>query len=193
MKKMLILLLALMVALSASTALAARSTESTAAGGLNSVSPFKFEHVKKGIGRGVCPVYTAPYSNAYRCANGKAAVDSNSYIDLGGYNDQGWLLVRYATNNGGTRVGWIPPKYIKGVKTSMVPHFVSIQRTASREITVSDNNLDPYDPTSQFAVLEAGETFYVIGRYNYYQYDLWYIQFTLDGQPACGFIFNSDL
>ena len=192
MKRWIARFLACLFVLSCVPALAATSigvsSYGSVSGSLSGVTPFKFEHRRNGIGRGVCPVYSAPYNGAYRANNGRAAVDTNSYVDLGGYSDQGWLLVRYSTNNGGTRVGWIPPKYVKGVKTSMVPHFTHIAQTAPTEIYVTDNNLEPYDSSSYFARLEAGETFYVVGRYNYYQYDLWYIEFTLDGQTARGFI-----
>ena len=195
MKKTVALLLAILLVFSSVSALAAVSVNrgsNSSSGSLANVTPFKFEHKKNGIGRGVCPVYAAPYQDAYRCNNGKAAVDTNSNIDLGGYSEQGWLLVRYSTNNGGTRVGWIPPKYIKGVKTSMVPHFSYIPQTAKSDIYVTDNNLDPYDSSGYFAMLTSGETFYVIGRYNYYQYDLWYIELTVDGKTARGFIpYNS--
>ena len=196
MKKLLALMLSVvLITLFCTPALAAKSiggsnSTSGSSGSLSDVTPFKFEHQKKGIGRGVCPVYSAPYEGAYRCNSGKASVDTGSSIDLGGYSDQGWLLVRYSTNNGGTRVGWIPPKYISGVKTSMVPHFSYIAQTAKSDINVTDNNLEPYDANGYFAQLEKGETFYVIGRYNYYQYDLWYIEFTVDGQTARGFIPN---
>ncbi len=197
MKKVFALILSVvLLALFCAPALAAKSiggssTSSSSSGSLSGVTPFKFEHKKKGIGRGVCPVYTAPYHDAYRCNNGRASVDTNSSIDLGGYSDQGWLMVRYSTNNGGTRVGWIPPKYIKDVKTSMVPHFSYIPVTAKSDIYVTDNNLEPYDTNGYFAMIGQGETFYVIGRYNYYQYDLWYIELTVDGQTARGFIPNS--
>ena len=50
--------------------------------------------------------------------------------------------------------------------------------------------MDPYDNSSYFAVLDPGETYYVVGRYNYYDYDFWYIEFTLDDQVARGFILN---
>ena len=193
MKKTVALVLAVLLVLSSLPALAAKSvnggsSSSYVSDSLSGVKPFKFEHKKNGIGRGVCPVYSAPYKDAYRCNNGKAKVDTNSYIDLGGYSDQGWLLVRYSTNNGGTRVGWLPPKYIKDVKTSMVPHFSYIPQTAPAEIYVTDNNLEPYDQSGYFAQLSEGETFYILGKYNYYQYDLWYIEFTVDGQTARGFI-----
>ena len=110
MKKILLLLIAAMLVLNCTAALAAKATASTGsyAGELTGVTPFKFEHFKNGIGRGTCPVYTAPYSNAYRCADGKASVSTNSYIDLGGFSEQGWLLVRYTTNSGSTRVGVSP-------------------------------------------------------------------------------------
>lgn len=190
-KRVFACLLVLALLMTSVTALAATSINGrtgAADDDLSKVTPFKFEHMKNGIGCGLCPVYSAPYQEAYRAADGKASVDTNSYIDVGGFNEQGWLLVRYSTNKGSTRVGWIPPKYVKDVKTSMYPHFSYIEQTAASEIYVTDNNLDPNDNSSYFAVLNPGETYYVVGRYNYYDYDFWYIEFMLDDQPARGFI-----
>jgi len=197
MKKALLLLIALVMMLTsvgayAATAISA-SAGATVSDELAEVKSFKFEHKKTGIGRGTCPVYTAPYTNAYRCANGKASCDTNSYVDVGGFSEQGWLLVRYTTNSGSTRTGWIPPKYVKDFYTVMTPHFSYVQQFAPDQLYVTDNCLDPHDESSYFAVLDAGEEFYVIGRYNYYEYDLWYIEFTVDGKPARGFIEVSDL
>ena len=55
---------------------------------------FKFwNYDKNGIGYGNCPVYTAPYKDAYRCADGKASCQTNKQMsDAGIYG--GWLLVR---------------------------------------------------------------------------------------------------
>ena len=192
MKRILALLTALVMVLTCTAALAATAvnngSSSSSSSDLSSVTPFKFQHMPNGIGCGTCPVYSAPYYNAYRCANGKASCATNSYIDVGGFSEQGWLLVRYSTNNGGTRVGWIPPKYVKGVYTSMSPHFTYIAQVATQKTNVSDNNLAPTDPSSIFAVLDEGETYYIVGRYNYYNYDLWYIEFYIGDQPARGFI-----
>lgn len=191
MKRFLMILLVLALLMTSVSAYAATSVNGMASNtgsALDSVTPFKFEHMKNGIGCGTCPVYSAPYKDAYRAANGRATVDTNSKIDVGGFNAQGWLLVRYATNNGSTRVGWIPPKYVEHVKTSMVPHFTYIAQTADESVYVTDNNLDVGDASSYFAMLEPGETYYVVGRYNYYGIDFWYIEFTLDGQVARGFI-----
>ena len=193
MKKLISLLLALAIVMGCTAAFAADAAKTKVydesfSDERATVTPFKFEHMKHGIGKGVCPVYTAPYEGAYRAANGKASVDTNSNLDVGGYSAQGWLLVRYSTNNGGTRVGWIPPKYIKGVVTAMAPHFFHIEQTAEEDLQVSDNNLSPYDPSSIIGTIAAGETYYIVGRYNYYNYDLWYVEFYIDEEIAWGFI-----
>ena len=186
MKKALAFLLVLCLVLTAvGSGLAASASNSSS---LSGVKPFKFEHKKQGIGRGICPVYSAPYAGAYRAANGKASVDTNHSLDIGGFY-KGWLMVRYSTNKGGTRVGWIPSKYVRKVETSMYPHFSSIKMTAAKTINVTDNNLDPYDTSGYFAQLQPGDTYYIIGRYNYYKpTDLWYIRFNLNGKVAQGFI-----
>ena len=154
---------------------------------LDSLPPFKFEKHKYGIGYGSCPVYTAPSTDAYRCANGKATCDTNHAMDDAGYVN-GWLMVRYETNNGSTRVGYIPPKYIKGYVSSMYPHFGYIPATAEDTILVTDN---PMMHGTSFARLERGETFHILSKYNYYKKDgleWWYIECTVDGQIAYGFI-----
>ena len=100
---------------------------------LNNLPPFKFEKHKDGIGYGVCPVYTAPSTESYRCAEGKAACDTNSKMDDAGYVS-GWLLVRYETNSGNYRVGYIPPKYVRDYKSKMSPHFGYIPAVAEDTI-----------------------------------------------------------
>ncbi|MBR2660474.1 MAG: hypothetical protein IKE15_03645 [Clostridia bacterium] len=156
---------------------------------LNSLPPFKFEKHKYGIGYGLCPVYTAPYTDAYRCANGKASCQTNAAMDDAGYADvPGWLLVRYEVNSGGYRVGYIPPKYVKGFKSKMAPHFGWIPAKANDYIYVSDN---PYRHDDSFGRLDPGESFHILSRYNYYAkegYDWWYIECYVDGQVARGFI-----
>lgn len=154
---------------------------------LNSLPPFKFEKHLHGIGYGNCPVYSAPSEYSYRAANGKASVATNGYqVDDAGWVD-GWLLVRYEIS-GGWRVGYIPPKYVRGFKSSMAPHFGWVSATADETIYVTDN---PYSHNNAFAMLDPGEGFHVLSRYNYYSskgYDWWYIECMVDGQVARGFI-----
>ena len=154
---------------------------------LNSLPPFKFQKHKDGIGFGSCPVYSAPSTSAYRPANGRASCQTNAKMDEAGFVN-GWLLVRYETNNGATRCGYIPGKYVKGFKSGMAPHFDYIPAVADDTIYVTD---DTYSHTNYFGRLEAGEEFYVLSKYNYYAnngFDWWYIECTIDGQTARGFI-----
>ena len=134
-------------------------------------------------------MYTAPYTDAYRCANGKASCQTNAAMDDAGYADvPGWLLVRYEVNSGGYRVGYIPPKYVKGFKSKMAPHFGWIPAKANDYIYVSDN---PYRHDDSFGRLDPGESFHILSRYNYYAkegFDWWYIECYVDGQVARGFI-----
>ena len=185
-------LLVLMCVLMAAPAFAGKSTERNSSGAgdysaLNALPPFKFEKHKYGIGYGNCPVYTAPTESAYRSANGKASVATDGYeVDDAGWVD-GWLLVRYQIKTG-WRVGYIPPKYVKGFKSSMAPHFGYVPCLADVQIYVTDN---PYSHTDSIGVLDEGEEFYVLSRYNYYAnkgYDWWYIECYIDGQVARGFI-----
>ncbi len=152
---------------------------------LSNVLDFKFNNQEYGIGYGYCPVYTAPSEDACRLANGKAGCDTNSYMSIGGYDATGWLMVRYDTNDGGTRVGYIPPKYVRGYKariTRLEFDYIPVQATDT--IYVTDN---PMVSNSAFATFSWGETFYVLAQYTYFG-DWRYIECTVDGQVARGFI-----
>lgn len=151
---------------------------------LLNVPSFKFRIHEDGIGYGNCPVYTAPTEDSFRCANGKASVWTNEEMCEAGFVS-GWLLVRYETNNGGCRVGYIPPNKVKGFKSGMsTPKFDYIPVTALDTIMVTDN---PMLPGSSFARLDPDEVFYVLGKYTYHG-DWWYIECTVDNKVARGFI-----
>ena len=158
---------------------------------LNSLPPFKFKIHSSGIGYGSCPVYTAPSMDSYRCANGNATCQTNAKMDDGGYVN-GWLMVRYATNNGGVRVGYIPPNYIRGFESQMYPHFGYIPAVAEDIIMVTDN---PMMHGTSFAQMDPGEEFHILSTYDYYAKDgleWWYIECTVDDKLAYGFIEKYD-
>ena len=142
-------------------ALAGTSTEGGRSSGysqLDSLPPFKFEKNLYGIGYGNCPVYSAPSESSYRAANGRASCQTTGYqVDDAGFVD-GWLMVRYEIKTG-WRVGYIPPKYVKGFRSSMAPHFGWVPCTANDTIYVTDN---PYSHSDNFARLDPGEQFAVI-------------------------------
>ena len=169
--------------------MAATASAGTSIGGdnladrLRQVPEFKFYHCKEGIGRGVCPVYTAPSADAFRVSE-KASIATDYDMYEGGY-DAGWLMVRYETNNGGVRVGYIPPSYANGYKSFWgTRSFEYVPVTAEQTITVTDN---PLLRGSGFAILAPGELFHILAKYTYHG-DWWYIECTVDGQVARGFI-----
>lgn len=187
------LLLALCVLLGAGSVLADASLiEAGSDGGdenallerLRVITDFKFRMHEEGIGFGKCPVYSAPSEYAFRGANGRAAVDTDSKMGEAGYDASGWLMVRYETSGGNYRVGYIPPRYIRGYKTTMpTPKYDDIPATAAGAIYVSDS-LSTY---SYSARLDEGEPFHILGKFTY-SGSWWLIEFMLDGQVSRGFI-----
>lgn len=186
MKKKSLILLPIVFVLLTTSALAGTSTSGIRAipgnSELFSVYDFKFDILDYGIHCGVCPVYTAPSTYAFRAANGKAAVDTSDRVDVAGF-ENGWLLVRYSTKSG-YRVGYIPPQYVRDFRTNMEFHFSHIRQTAIDYIALTDNPMDNY---SVIAYLEPGEVYYILGKYTYYG-NWWYVECEVDGQPARGFI-----
>lgn len=152
---------------------------------LLNVQSFKFQQHKSGIGFGDCPVYTAPSEKALRFANNRQACDTNAELYEAGRTEDGWLLVRYETGNGKIRVGYIPPKYIKGFKSGMsIKNFDDLSAVAAGAIQVTDN---PIKNGTPFATLPAGENFRILAKYTYHG-NWWYIECTVDGKTARGFI-----
>ena len=146
---------------------------------------FTFQHHKEGIAYGSCPVYTAPSDNALRLANNRAECDTNKDLYEAGFSEEGWLLVRYEPGNGTVRVGYIPPKYVKGFKSGMsVRNFSRIPAVAADTIYVMDNPVKNY---SSIAELASGDSFVILAKYTYHG-NWWYIECTADGKTARGFI-----
>lgn len=186
MKKALSVLLSVVLLVGFVFSASAGTSNGSAGNGTSasSVKDFLFSEMKDGIGCGVCPVYTAPSLNAFRANNGKAICATDYPLFIAGLNPEGWLLIRYSTNNGGTRVGYIPPSYLKNFSTSKRVNFSYVQATASSTLSVTDNPMNNY---SAYGTLAPGETYYILASYTYYG-DWWYIECTMDGLVARGFI-----
>jgi len=146
---------------------------------------FKFFVKKEGIGRGACPVYSAPSEDAYRAAEGKASCDTNAEISVAGFDASGWLMVRYDIKKNVRRIGYIPPKYVKGYKADVSKiNFDDIIVEAAADLAVTDN---PNNDDVGFATIAAGEQFHILGKYTYTG-NWWYVECTVNGQTARGFI-----
>mgnify|MGYP001175590162 CR=1 FL=1 len=184
MKRSHCFLLAVILCVSFVVSASAGKSVGASQSGKTEIPEFLFINMKDGIGCGLCPVYTAPSVDAYRCNNGKAECATDYPLYIGGFNDEGWLMVRYETNKGATRVGYIPPSYVKGFSHWARLDFSYVETVADSTLEVTDNPMDNY---SAFATLDAGETYYILGDYNYHG-DWWYIECTVDGLVARGFI-----
>ena len=147
-----------------------------------------FKQHKNGLGLGLenCPVYTAPYQNAYRFANNRQACDPDKNIFEAGKTENGWLLVRYDPGNGIIRTGYIAPKQANKFRSQMsTKGFVFLSAVAAAPMDVTD---DPVQDHKVFKTIETGESFYIVAKYVYHDADWWYVECTKDGKPARGFI-----
>ena len=152
---------------------------------LRVVPEFKFQNYNDGIGTGEAPVYTAPSTDAFRCANGRARCDFSEFISESNYLD-GWLFVRYKIDEDHIRVGYVKGKYVpSGFKSSMGKlHPERIPVTAASDIMITD---DPVLAGTPFGTIKAGETFYIMMKYTYTG-SWWYVECAIEGKQARGFI-----
>ena len=187
-RSMLIRLLAVILCAACLLPLSGGIAESAAGGEaellerLRTIPDFKFQNHTDGIGTGVCAVYTAPSAAAYRV--GKAACDLSGQVDEAGYVN-GWLLIRYKTNAGLVRVGYIHGDEIGEFKSSMNGiKGDPVPLTAAGAVPVMEA---PSDNTGTLGSLSAGDTFRVLRKYTYTG-SWWYIEFEIGGKTARGFI-----
>ena len=153
---------------------------------VRTVPDFKFQQHKTGIGKGTLNVYTAPSNSSYRV--GRAAVDISGEIAESGRVDD-WLLVRYKTSKDLIRIGYIHGNEIKDFKSSM-PQIKGdmIPVTAANKIQVTDG---PVRKPAYFGTIEPGQTFWILRKYTYTG-NWWYVECTIEGKTARGFISRKD-
>lgn len=143
-----------------------------------------FQHKKAGLKLGDLPVYTAPTLKGLRMANRRAKIDTDRELYMAGKTSDGWLLVRYDPGNGTIRTGYIPPQYVRKVKAGKLNYLVDIPVVAAEQIPVTD---DPIGGRNFFYTLQQGENFSILGKYTYHG-SWWYVECTVDGKTARGFI-----
>ena len=135
-------------------------------------------------------VYSAPSAAAFRANNGKAAVQTNGPVYALGW-DGGWMLILYEANYAGQyRVGYIEGSKIKGT----VPNLGQLVWSRSSCQVLNTVNLtdDPARTGNPLTTLPAGTTVtYLTTMYNSDAWD--YVETTIDGQTARGFIPSGNL
>ena len=128
------------------------------------------------------PVYAAPSEDAWRGANGRAAVSlAGPFTLLASFGNEGWWLIEYETGGGARRVGYIPQQaYDRAVPYGwwLIPMTLPLCEDA----TMTD---DPHGARREIARFAAGESLTVLGYYD----GLWaYAQTEIDGKTARGFV-----
>ena len=152
------------------------------------VLDFKFFVREDGIGKGNCPVYTAPSEKSLRLANGGAYCNVGDEIAAAGYVDGEWLLVRYDIKDKEARVGYIPPKYTRGLKADVSKiEFDEVHVQLGANIDITDN---PRTNRTPFGTLPKGTEITVLAKYTYTG-NWWYVEAELDGKLTRGFIDRS--
>ena len=130
----------------------------------------------------VVPVYAAPSEDAWRGANGRAAVSlAEPFTQLASFGNEGWWLIEYETGGGARRVGYIPQQaYDRAVPYGwwLIPMTLPLREDA----VMTD---DPHGGRREIAHFAAGESLTVLGYYD----GLWaYAQTEIDGKTARGFL-----
>ena len=160
------------------------AAESETVAALLKVPDFKFFVRDKGIGKGNCPVYTAPDTNSLRLADGRASCDVEDEIAVAGYAD-GWLMVRYEIKDKKVRVGYIPPRQSKALIANISKiTFDAVPVQLDEAIDITDN---PRDNSTPYGTLPAGTEVTVLAKYTYTG-NWWYVETTLNGKLTRGFI-----
>lgn len=187
MKKLLCTILTLLVVFSVWASASADAASDDLLERLTLAPAFTFRY-EEPHGYGIWPVYSAPSNESYRGGKDNNAgfnTNSDRAIGTAGFTSSGWLMITYQMASGGHRVGYVPPTKVKGFRTAIsLPQFDRIPAVAAAPIIVAESH---YGDSGDFFMINAGEPFYVLGKYTYYG-DWWYVEFTLNGLQSRGFI-----
>ncbi len=85
-------------------------------------------------------VYSAPSVLSYHGANGKAAVSTNSWIQVFGTED-GWAMIQYSIDADHYRIGYIPEEALPASADVDALNFSPVPAWTSRAATLTD---DPF-------------------------------------------------
>lgn len=128
------------------------------------------------------PVYAAPSEDAWRGANGKAAVSlTEPLMVLGQEPDSDWLLIEYDISSTERRVGYIRSDERWSAWNAELS-LAGISVTLTRDAALTD---DPRASGRAMTTLAGGSRVSALGRVGE---DWLYIETTIDGKVARGFI-----
>ena len=133
------------------------------------------------VGEGLVPVYSAPDEAAWRAAKGKAAVSLKGEMDVLGPADKEWSVIRYDVSLATQRIGCVPTQSI-GQESNAGTIYTAVPVTVNQTTFLTD---DPDRSQFRQSEVKEGAALTALGYYdNYYAY----VETTVDGQRARGFV-----
>ncbi len=97
-------------------------------------------------------VYSAPSQYSYRSGNGKAAVSTNSWIQVFGVED-GWAMIQYSIDADTYRIGYITEEALPANAEVYGLNFQPIPAWTTRNVALTD---DPFYSQSSMTRLSEG-------------------------------------
>ncbi len=137
-----------------------------------------------------CPVYSAPQTDSWRAANGKASVVPDNSTPVYDMVDN-WALVEYSVSLRTSRFGWIYTGKARSEDT--IDWMVRVPARTACETFITD---DPYVSQYAQATLAANSAVTVLGYLSSESSRNWayiYAEVTVDGVLMRGFIPMRDL
>ena len=146
-----------------------------------------FQYISLKTGQSLA-VYSAPSASSWRGANGRASISTNGRV-YAYAKENNWLMVMYETNASvnAVRVGWVDLGKVQGSVPAL--DYVSFDRVPVRLDQAAQVTDDPVGLTPM-TTLNAGTQVTWLGSF-YSRSHLWdYIEFSLNGQQARGFVLS---
>ena len=128
-------------------------------------------------------VYSAPSKQSYRGkskSGSKAKVSTKGTVWYAGYVGK-WLLIKYGTNDGTDRVGYIRTENVRDLPSGDVLNFQGVSVMVISDAEFTD---DPSGTAKPLRTIKVGETVEYLGYYG----SLAYIETAVDGKTARGFV-----
>ena len=137
-------------------------------------------------------VYSAPGTDSWRGANGKAMVNTNGSVWAAGW-DGNWLQVFYEVNNGGLRVGYVNGSAISGkvkgnggVNFNQTLYFSRERAKITANCQLTD---DPLKNQTTITTLSSGRFVTYLTTAINQNGRVWdYVETTVNGQTVRGYI-----
>ena len=133
------------------------------------------------------PVYTAPFPEAFRAANGKASLGTGeSFTLLGTLQGGTWAMVEYSIDQSHRRVGWV--ELPAGAPQRASHNDLDLNRTPV--VLTADASLtdDPGQSAAPFTVLAEGQRVIAMCVCRLNQVSWVYVETEAEGQVCWGFV-----